>query len=124
MILKAIASGVGIYSPHTACDNCINGGKRKYLYSSKPFFLFNCVVVNDWLASGLGKGRIEPITPTINPPEGQEGAGSGRLFTFDEPVSLPVVVDRVKKLIGLPFGNIYSFFFFSCTCIHLLCIYS
>ncbi|KAG1391428.1 hypothetical protein G6F58_012712 [Rhizopus delemar] len=75
MILKAIASGVGIYSPHTACDNCING-------------------VNDWLASGLGKGRIEPITPTINPPEGQEGAGSGRLFTFDEPVSLPVVVDR------------------------------
>lgn len=26
IILKAIARGVGIYSPHTACDNCENGG--------------------------------------------------------------------------------------------------
>ncbi|ORE04027.1 NGG1p interacting factor 3 [Rhizopus microsporus var. microsporus] len=84
MILKAIASGVGIYSPHTACDNCING-------------------VNDWLASGLGKGRVEPITPADNPPEGQEGSGSGRLFTFSEPTSLSEIVDRVKKLIGLPY---------------------
>jgi putative NIF3 family GTP cyclohydrolase 1 type 2 len=29
IVLKAIARGVGIYSPHTACDNCINGGKHK-----------------------------------------------------------------------------------------------
>lgn len=86
MILKSIASGVGIYSPHTACDNCING-------------------VNDWLATGLGKGRVEPITPTSNPPEGQDGSGSGRLFTFDEPAPLSIIVDRVKKLIGLPYGN-------------------
>ena len=27
IVLKAIARGVGIYSPHTACDNCVNGGK-------------------------------------------------------------------------------------------------
>ncbi|RCI03809.1 NGG1 interacting factor, partial [Rhizopus stolonifer] len=26
IVLKAIARGVGIYSPHTACDNCVNGG--------------------------------------------------------------------------------------------------
>lgn len=26
IVLKAIARGVGIYSPHTACDNCTNGG--------------------------------------------------------------------------------------------------
>lgn len=28
IVLKAIARGVGIYSPHTACDNCVNGGKN------------------------------------------------------------------------------------------------
>lgn len=31
IVLKAIARGVGIYSPHTACDNCENGGKKYYL---------------------------------------------------------------------------------------------
>ncbi|KAL9544646.1 hypothetical protein MBANPS3_007513 [Mucor bainieri] len=83
IVLKAIARGVGIYSPHTACDNCANG-------------------VNDWLASGLGKGTSKPITPAENPPAGQEEAGSGRLFTFEEPTNLTTVVERVKKLIGLP----------------------
>ncbi|CAO3642604.1 unnamed protein product [Mucor hiemalis] len=84
IVLKAIARGVGIYSPHTACDNCVNG-------------------VNDWLASGLGKGFSAPITPANNPPVGQEEAGSGRLFTFEEPTNLSTVVERVKKLIGLPY---------------------
>jgi putative NIF3 family GTP cyclohydrolase 1 type 2 len=28
IIMKAVAFGVGIYSPHTACDNCVNGGKQ------------------------------------------------------------------------------------------------
>lgn len=84
IVLKAIARGVGIYSPHTACDNCVNG-------------------VNDWLASGLGKGSSTPITPANDPPVGQEEAGSGRLFTFEEPTNLMTVVERVKKLIGLPY---------------------
>ncbi|KAI7899108.1 GTP cyclohydrolase 1 type 2/Nif3 [Cokeromyces recurvatus] len=84
IVLKAIARGVGIYSPHTACDNCVNG-------------------VNDWLASGLGKGHCKPITPALDPPEGQEDSGSGRLFTFDEPTQLMTIVERVKKLIGLPY---------------------
>lgn len=26
IVMKAIARGVGIYSPHTACDNCVDGG--------------------------------------------------------------------------------------------------
>lgn len=58
--------------------------------------------MNDWLASGLGKGSFEPITRSANPPIGQEDSGSGRLFTFEEPTNLLTVVDRVKKLIGLP----------------------
>ncbi|KAF7731251.1 NGG1 interacting factor [Apophysomyces ossiformis] len=87
MVMKAIARGVSIYSPHTACDNCVNG-------------------VNDWLASGLGQGRVEAITPEVNPPEGHEGSGSGRLFTYDEPIPLTTVIERVKKLIGLPFVRV------------------
>ncbi|KAG0168615.1 NGG1 interacting factor [Apophysomyces sp. BC1015] len=87
MIMKAIARGVGIYSPHTACDNCANG-------------------VNDWLASGLGQGRVEAITPAVNPPEGHEESGSGRLFTYDEPTPLTSVIERVKKLTGLPFVRV------------------
>jgi putative NIF3 family GTP cyclohydrolase 1 type 2 len=27
IVLKAVAKGVGIYSPHTACDNCVGGGR-------------------------------------------------------------------------------------------------
>ncbi|KAI9320515.1 GTP cyclohydrolase 1 type 2/Nif3 [Dichotomocladium elegans] len=84
IVMKAIARGVGIYSPHTACDNCVDG-------------------VNDWLASGLGEGQTEPIVPAQNPPEGHEKAGTGRLFTFREPVPLSTVVERVKKLTGLHF---------------------
>lgn len=60
-------------------------------------------LVNDWLASGLGKGSSTPITPANDPPVGQEEAGSGRLFTFEEPTNLMTVVERVKKLIGLPY---------------------
>ncbi|ORY91949.1 GTP cyclohydrolase 1 type 2/Nif3 [Syncephalastrum racemosum] len=84
MVMKCIARGVGIYSPHTACDNCVNG-------------------VNDWLASGLGKGSVSPIEPAVNPPQGQEASGSGRIFVYDEPTSLATVIERVKKLTGLPF---------------------
>ncbi|KAI8137750.1 GTP cyclohydrolase 1 type 2/Nif3 [Fennellomyces sp. T-0311] len=84
IVMKAIARGVGIYSPHTACDNCVDG-------------------VNDWLASGLGKGSVLPIVPALNPPEGHEQAGTGRLFTYDDPTPLKTVIDKIKELTGLPF---------------------
>ncbi|KAL1932465.1 hypothetical protein VTP01DRAFT_8143 [Rhizomucor pusillus] len=84
IVMKAVARGVGIYSPHTACDNCVDG-------------------VNDWLASGLGKGMVQPIVPAENPPEGHEESGTGRLFTYDDPTPFFTVIDRIKKLTGLPF---------------------
>ncbi|KAJ1342061.1 YbgI/family dinuclear metal center protein [Batrachochytrium salamandrivorans] len=40
--LKCAASGISIYSPHTALDSCVGG-------------------INDWLSRGLGKGRTVPI---------------------------------------------------------------
>ncbi|RUP45187.1 GTP cyclohydrolase 1 type 2/Nif3 [Jimgerdemannia flammicorona] len=94
IVLKAIAKGVGIYSPHTAADNTVGG-------------VNHCIItgeyrtVNDWLASGLGQGTCSPILPTKNPPEGQEQSGSGRLFTFQETVSLATVIENVKKLTNL-----------------------
>ncbi|CDS13440.1 hypothetical protein LRAMOSA05616 [Lichtheimia ramosa] len=84
MVTKAIARGVGIYSPHTACDNCVDG-------------------VNDWLASGLGKGNVQTIIPAQDPPEGQEQAGTGRVFTYDTPTPISTVIENVKKHIGLPY---------------------
>ena len=32
IVMRAIAKGVGIYSPHTACDNCVDGGLFIYCY--------------------------------------------------------------------------------------------
>jgi dinuclear metal center YbgI/SA1388 family protein len=82
IVLKAVAKGVGIYSPHTALDNCEDG-------------------LNDWLARGLGLGTRVPITPAVNPPKGHENAGSGRIFTYLSPVSLSTVVENIKARLGL-----------------------
>ncbi|ORZ23110.1 GTP cyclohydrolase 1 type 2/Nif3 [Absidia repens] len=84
MVMKAIAKGVGIYSPHTACDNCENG-------------------VNDWLASGLGKGSVKPIIAFDSPPTDHPNAGTGRYFTYEVPTPLTTVVAHVKKLTNLNF---------------------
>lgn len=46
VILKAIENKIAIYSPHTAFD-AVTGG------------------VNDWLASGLGKGMVKPLQNTL-----------------------------------------------------------
>ncbi|CAG8559046.1 1957_t:CDS:2 [Diversispora eburnea] len=83
ILMKCIAKGVGIISPHTAMDSCIGG-------------------INDWLAKGLGgKGICVPITPAKNPPEGQEHAGLGRLFTFDQPIHLLDVIKNIKNHLKL-----------------------
>lgn len=43
VILKAIEAHIAIYSPHTALDAVVGG-------------------VNDWLAAGLGEGRVKPLS--------------------------------------------------------------
>ncbi|CAG8470749.1 5567_t:CDS:2 [Ambispora gerdemannii] len=82
IVMKCVAKGVGVYSPHSALDSCIGG-------------------VNDWLAKGLGSGKTEVINPLENPPPGQEGAGSGRIFTYNQPIHLLNVVERVKSHLRL-----------------------
>ena len=43
VILKVIEAKIAVYSPHTALD-AVGGG------------------VNDWLATGVGEGRVEPLS--------------------------------------------------------------
>ncbi|CAG8456814.1 10857_t:CDS:2 [Scutellospora calospora] len=82
IIMKCVAKGIGVFSPHTAVDSSVGG-------------------VNDWLSKALGAGTSRPITPAVNPPIGQEAAGSGRLFTLSQPVPLSTVIERVKQYLKL-----------------------
>ncbi|KAJ3304458.1 NGG1 interacting factor [Kappamyces sp. JEL0829] len=79
-----VAKGISVYSPHTSLDVCSNG-------------------INDWLASGLGKGSLAPIVPFQTPPPGQDESvcGEGRILTLDEPVSLDVLSQRIKDHLAL-----------------------
>lgn len=74
-LLRAIAAGVAIYSPHSALDTAPEG-------------------VNDWLADGLGGQKVSIATE-------ESEQGPGRLLELDEPMKLEVLVDRVKKHLGL-----------------------
>lgn len=81
-LLRCVASGVSVYAIHTASDSAVGG-------------------VNDYMASGLLQaagvktdqdGMIQPgtgngskaITPAKDVPEGQAGAGGGRLVDLLE----------------------------------------
>ncbi|KAJ3295133.1 hypothetical protein HK104_002992 [Borealophlyctis nickersoniae] len=84
IVLKCAASGVSIYSPHTALDNCKGG-------------------INDWLARGLGPGTSRVINANPSPPPEHEGAGSGRIVTLTEPASLKDIIARVKLALNLQY---------------------
>jgi putative NIF3 family GTP cyclohydrolase 1 type 2 len=88
IILKTVAAGVSIISPHTALDSCTGG-------------------INDWLADGLGSSvSKQVITPFKGEPiVGHETAGSGRIATLSGEESLKDVVGRIKKHLGLQHGE-------------------
>ena len=48
IVIRAVESGVAVYSPHTALD-CMEGG------------------VNDWLLAGLGEGKVQALTVYTQP---------------------------------------------------------
>ena len=84
IVLDLVRRGIAVYSPHTALD-AVSGG------------------VNDWLASGVGKGAVTAVQPTeasaadaSAPAEGQ-----GRLVALDEPVPLGELLARIKSHLGL-----------------------
>jgi putative NIF3 family GTP cyclohydrolase 1 type 2 len=81
-VLRCARAGVAVYSPHTACDNAAIG-------------------VNDWLAEAYAAhpSQVAPIAPTKLPDF--PGAGSGRVITLAQPLSLQEAVDKAKKHLGL-----------------------
>jgi dinuclear metal center YbgI/SA1388 family protein len=80
-LLRAVADGVAIYSPHTALDAVVGG-------------------VNDWLIDGLGgireRAAIEPARDAVDPAHGM--GRTGRLVT---PLTPAEVVARLKPHLGL-----------------------
>ncbi len=76
-LLRLLAAGVPVYSPHTALDVAPGG-------------------VNDWLATGIEAPStsghlIEPMTE----------AGQGRRMTLGQPIDLATLVERVKRHLGV-----------------------
>ncbi|KAI9454898.1 GTP cyclohydrolase 1 type 2/Nif3 [Lactarius psammicola] len=78
-LLRCVAAGVSVYSPHTALDSVYGG-------------------INDWLASGLGSGRIDLIGDEHSSGRG----GLGRLLRLSEKTTMSSLQERVKKHLGLP----------------------
>jgi putative NIF3 family GTP cyclohydrolase 1 type 2 len=77
-LLRCAAAGISVYSPHSALDSVYDG-------------------INDWLASGLGSGRVDLIGDEH--PGGK--GGPGRLLELDEKTTMSSLQERVKKHLGL-----------------------
>ncbi|KAJ2999629.1 NGG1 interacting factor [Globomyces sp. JEL0801] len=85
--LKCAASGISIYSPHTALDSCVGG-------------------INDWLVRGLGPGKTLPVSTIKDQPEGQDGCGVGRIHYLEAPTTLNEISKRIKAFLGLEYLRI------------------
>jgi dinuclear metal center YbgI/SA1388 family protein len=76
MLLKLIAAGIAVYSPHTAFDSAAGG-------------------INQRLAEGLGLMDIAPLVPH------QEGQGAGRFGRLDGSPTLGDLARRLTKFLRL-----------------------
>lgn len=94
IVLRCIANGISVYSPHTALDACEGG-------------------INDWLAEGVGQGTLTPIVPSPKVPSSRYGiddnftkvsTGMGRLLRLDKPMKLEQIIQNVKSHLGLSYG--------------------
>ena len=85
VLLDLIRAGISVYSPHTALDAAPGG-------------------VCDWLIDGLGalasRAPVEEVRDLA--PELAGTVGAGRVGELVEPVSLDVLVERLKVHLGLP----------------------
>ncbi|MBN2686517.1 MAG: Nif3-like dinuclear metal center hexameric protein [Pontiellaceae bacterium] len=76
-VMRMIQNNIAVYSPHTALDAVLGG-------------------VNDWLAEGVGAGKVSVLQPIAG-----SDAGQGRLVQLDEPVTLETLAQRIKNHLGL-----------------------
>jgi len=84
VIVAALRGGIAVYSPHTALVAAPGG-------------------VNDWLADALGPGERAPLVPAS---DGAPGVGIGRSALLNDPLTLDVLVARVKAHLGLSFVRV------------------
>ena len=93
MLLKLIAAGVAVYSPHTAFDSAAEG-------------------INQRLAEGLGLKEIEPLVPCAGVPAsagsdaapakaGTPAQGAGRRGRLEPSITLDELARRLMKLLDI-----------------------
>ena len=78
ILLKLIAAGVAVYSPHTAFDSAAEG-------------------INQRLAEGLELEEIEPLVQC----DGMPAQGAGRRGRLPQPVTLDELARRLMKFLGI-----------------------
>ncbi|KAJ7721823.1 NGG1p interacting factor 3 [Mycena maculata] len=80
-LLRCAASGISVYSPHSALDGVFGG-------------------INDWLAKCID---ADPpmVTCLDTSPATQALGGDGRRVTFDPPISMEVLEGRIKQNLRL-----------------------
>lgn len=84
IVLLCAANGISIFSPHTSLDNCEDG-------------------VNDWLSKSLGACKVNTVSLAVNPPAGQEKAGTGRMAVLNKEASFIEIVKKVKSFLNLKY---------------------
>lgn len=89
MILRVVAEGMSIFSPHTSLDAAAGG-------------------MNDWLASIVDptSDRVYPIVPTAGAAVERGATGMGRIVELQTPVPLKELVQRVKAGLDLPTARV------------------
>jgi dinuclear metal center YbgI/SA1388 family protein len=78
-LLKLLAAGVAVYSPHTAYDSSADG-------------------INSQLAAALRLSDVQPLRPAIDP---HSTAGGGRCGSLLRPLVLPQFLAHVKSALNI-----------------------
>ncbi len=104
-LLKCAASGISVYSPHSALDSVWGG-------------------VNDWLSEGLIKGKEDGevralVREKVNTTTGISEGAEGRLVTLKEPISMDVLEKRIKSHLKLA-QSLFSIIQYLCVLISAL----
>lgn len=85
-LLKLSAAGTSVFCPHTSLDATWGG-------------------INDWLAGGIaGTQKATAKVNVLGEVKGDEG-GAGRIVTFEDPIDIEELVQRVKKHLSLSQGS-------------------
>lgn len=78
MVLRCVAAGIAVFSPHTALDAAPEG-------------------VNDWLTDAFGAGQRGPCLPSAL----DARYGQGRFVRLDEAIPLSDAIRSLKRQLGL-----------------------